>query len=222
MTTLPLIFKDGHLFVEMDSGLWLIDTGAPTSFGDSNKITLDTQELELNNGYMGLSAATLSQLTGVKCHGLIGADILGKFDLLLDIANSIVTISTENLQHTGTTLPLSEFMGIPIITARIAGKDYQMFFDTGAQLSYFQEDSITHFPTAGTVTDFFPGFGQFQTDTHYVQVGLGDCAFILRCGTLPGLLGTMLMMASTSGIIGNQIMENRVIGYFPRRNILCL
>lgn len=97
-----------------------------------------------------------------------------------------------------------------------------MFFDTGAQISYFQEDTITDFPSAGTVTDFYPGVGQFQTDTHQVQVGLGESAFTLRCGTLPGLLGATLMMADTSGIIGNQIMENRVIGYFPRRNVLCL
>ncbi|MBC8236554.1 hypothetical protein H8E77_43970, partial [bacterium] len=100
--------------------------------------------------------------------------------------------------------------------------DYRMFFDTGAQISYFQEDTITDFPSAGTVTDFYPGVGQFQTDTHQVQVELGESAFTLRCGTLPSLLGATLMMAGTSGIIGNQIMENRVTGYFPRRNVLCL
>jgi hypothetical protein len=113
-------------------------------------------------------------------------------------------------------------MGIPILTARISDSDYRMFFDTGAQISYLQDDAITGFPPAGSVTDFYPGVGQFQTDTYQVQVGLGDCAFTLRCGTLPGLLGVTLMMADTSGIIGNQITENRVVGYFPRRNVLCL
>jgi hypothetical protein len=222
MSTLPIIFRDGHLFVEIDGWLWLFDTGAPTSFGESNEITLDVQRFRLCNGYMGLSAATLSQFTGVECRGLIGADILGKFDHLLDVPSGTVTISTGDLEHTGKTLPLSEFMGIPILTARIASSDYRMFFDTGAQISYFQEDTITDFPSAGTVTDFYPGVGQFQTDTHQVQVGLGESTFTLRCGTLPGLLGATLMMAGTSGIIGNQIMENRIIGYFPRRNVLCL
>jgi len=28
----------------------------------------------------------------------------------------------------------------------------------------------------------------------------------------------MLSMAGTSGIIGNEIMKNRVIGYFPNNN----
>lgn len=222
MTTLPLIFKEGHLFVKIDGWLWLFDTGAPSSFGESNEIILDAQCSRLSNDYMGLSASTLSQFTGVECRGLIGADILGKFDHLLDVLGGTVTISTGDLEHTGETLPLSDFMGTPILTARIASSDYRMFFDTGAQISYFQEDTITDFPSAGTVTDFYPGVGQFQTDTHQVQVELGESAFTLRCGTLPSLLGATLMMAGTSGIIGNQIMENRVTGYFPRRNVLCL
>ena len=222
MTTLPVTFRGGHLFIEIDGGLWLFDTGSPASFGNSNEITLDAQCFKLSKDYMGLSASTLSQFTGVECRGLIGADILGKLDHILDNPNGTLIISTGDLVHTGKTLPLSEFMGIPILTTRIASSDYRMFFDTGAQISYFQEDTITDFPSAGTVTDFYPGVGQFQTDTHQVQVGLGDCAFTLRCGTLPGLLGATLMMAGTSGIIGNQIMGNRVIGYFPRRNILCL
>ncbi len=31
-------------------------------------------------------------------------------------------------------------MGIPIVTASVGWSDYRMFFDTGAQISYFQED----------------------------------------------------------------------------------
>ena len=41
-------------------------------------------------------------------------------------------------------------------------------------------------------------------------------------GTLPGLLGMTLMMAGAQGIIGNQILTNRVVGYFPRRRLLVL
>jgi hypothetical protein len=33
MTTIPLLFRDGHLFLKVAQALWLFDTGAPTSFG---------------------------------------------------------------------------------------------------------------------------------------------------------------------------------------------
>ncbi|HNQ90149.1 MAG TPA: hypothetical protein PKM73_16145, partial [Verrucomicrobiota bacterium] len=40
MNTLPLRFKDGHLFVEIGGELWLLDTGAPTSFGTWRSLTI--------------------------------------------------------------------------------------------------------------------------------------------------------------------------------------
>lgn len=222
MITLPLVLKDGHLFFEMEDGLWLFDTGAPTSFGESKEIVLDGHRSPLGNSYMGLSASSLSSFTGVECRGLLGTDILGKFDHILDVNGATASISADGLELAGQALPLSEFMGIPILTARIGGNDYQMFFDSGAQISYFQEDSITDFPSAGSVTDFYPGVGQFQTDTHQIPVSLGGMNFTLRCGTLPGLLGATLMLADASGIIGNQIFHDRTIGYFPRRKVLIL
>ena len=109
-----------------------------------------------------------------------------------------------------------------IVTAHIGDNDYRLFFDTGAQTSYFQNDSLTRFPFAGRVTDFYPGFGQFQTDTHNVPISLGGVAFTLRCGTLPDPLGTTLMMAGTVGIVGNAILSDRRIGYFPRRRAMVL
>ena len=47
-----------------------------------------------------------------------------------------------------------------------SGVERRMFFDTGAQISYLQDDVLDTFPSAGPVTDFYPGVGQFQTETH--------------------------------------------------------
>ena len=37
MNTLPLQVREGHVFVELGGELWLVDTGAPTSFGTSGQ-----------------------------------------------------------------------------------------------------------------------------------------------------------------------------------------
>jgi len=97
-----------------------------------------------------------------------------------------------------------------------------MFFDTGAQISYFQDDSITDYPYAGPVEDFYPGLGQFVTETHIVDLKIGECIFSLRCGRLPDLLEMTLLMTGTQGILGNQFLHDRKVGYFPRRKILVL
>jgi hypothetical protein len=222
MNDLPLRFQDGHLFLELNGELWLFDTGAPASFGTAGHLVLAGEPFTFGTSYMGLTVEALVRFVGVPCVGLLGADVLGSFDHLLDTARSTLTISTGELAHGGHRLPLSNFMGIPILTTRIGGNDYPMFFDTGAQISYFQGESLADFPPAGSVTDFYPGFGQFQTDTHLMEVMLGEVAFTLRCGRLPGLLGATLMMAGTEGIIGNSILAHRVVGYFPRRHALVL
>ena len=123
------------------------------------------------------------------------------------------------MQVEGTRVPITDFvMGVPIVAARIADSDYRMFFDTGAQFSFFQDDSISDFPATGKVTDFYPGAGPFETDTHQVDLSLGDLSLTLRGGTLPGFLGDLLKSANAQGIVGNESMRGRVSGYFPRRN----
>jgi hypothetical protein len=220
--TLPLQLRDGHVFIELGGELWLLDTGAPTSFGSSRSLTIAGEQFSVGTNYLGLTATTLSQFVGVACVGLLGADVLARFDHIFDTAGGSLTLSTAELSHSGQSVSLDEFMGIPIVTARVGGSDYRMFFDTGAQIFYFQDDSLTEFPSAGSVTDFYPGVGQFETDTHEVPVLLGSVALTLRCGTLPGLLGMTLMMADTEGIVGNAILRNRPVGYFPRRHALVL
>jgi hypothetical protein len=154
--------------------------------------------------------------------GLLGADVLRRFDQVFDASGKKLIVSTAELSQPGTSVHLDEFMGIPIVIARIGNAEHRMFFDTGAQLSYFQDESLTDFPFAGSVTDFYPGIGEFRTDTYEVPVALGGVVFTLRCGILPDALATTLMMANTRGIVGNAILANRTIGYFPRRGRLVL
>ena len=129
-------------------------------------------------------------------------------------------MSTGTLLHPGVAIPLDQFMGIPIVTARIAGRERRMFFDTGAQVSFFQHESLADFPPDGEIEDFYPGFGEFRSATHTVELELGLAVYQLRCGTLPGLLGMTLMMAGVEGIVGNEILRGRGCGYFPRRGTL--
>ena len=222
--TLPLHLRDGHLFVEIGgepSGqLWLLDTGAPTSFGASRSLVIAGERFALDADYLGLTPEALSGFIGVPCAGLLGADVLGRFDHIFDAAAGTLTLSTAELSHAGQQVRLEEFMGIPIVTAKIGGRAHRMFFDTGAQISYLQSDALKTFPAAGSVTDFYPGVGQFETDTHDVEVSLEGVPFTLRCGTLPRILGMSLSMAGVEGIVGNAILGERIVGYFPRRGVM--
>ncbi|MEY3232076.1 MAG: hypothetical protein RL689_2165 [Planctomycetota bacterium] len=220
MTHLPLEFRDGHHFVEVQGDRWLVDTGAPSSFGTPGQVTIAGEQCSLGASYLGLDAATLSRMVGVPCVGLLGADVLGRFDHLFDVEGGRLTLSTDELAHDGQPIGLDDFLGVPIVTARIGGREHRLFFDTGAQVSYLEDDSIRTFPDAGRLSDFYPGFGPFETDTFDVPLTLGPATFTLRCGTLPDILGMTLMVAGVRGIVGNAILRGRTVGYFPRRGVM--
>ena len=222
MNTLPLEIRDGHFFVLLGDELWLLDTGAPVSFGRSSHLTIAGEEFNVGSSYLGLSPEALSGFIGTECFGLLGANILGQFDHIFDAISSKLIISTTILSHRGRIVRLDGFMGIPILIAQICGRDFRTFLDTGAQFSYFQDELLTSFRPAGIVNDFYPGFGQFQVDTYEVPVSISEIAFTLRCGMLPDILATTLGMARAEGLIGNEILLNRIVGYFPRRKELVI
>jgi hypothetical protein len=64
--------------------------------------------------------------------------------------------------------------------------------------------------------------GYFTTETYRFAIVLSGFSPVIRFGKLPGLMGLSLGMAGVSGILGNELMRNRVTSYFPRRKQLIL
>jgi len=222
MLTAPLKCETGHLYVTLDGNEWLFDTGSPKSFGTVESLHIEENEYSIPDSYMGLDAAGLSTFAEHPVCGLLGADIINEFYVVIDVEKKEVSFSADEITLEGSTLEVDEFMGIPLIDAEMAGKSYRMFFDTGAQVSYFQHSSLDGFPSAGPVTDFYPGYGQFDTETHLVEARIGEHTQTLRCGSLPKMLGAALMMGGAKGIIGNEIVQRHTVGYFPKSKKLVL
>ena len=217
-TQTPLITQKGHLFARIESKDWVVDTGSPTSFGNSPALQLAGQSFAVTNSYMGLTAAVLSDFIGHPAEGIIGTDILNRLDVVFDTEAGLLTLAEEILTgDDGAALPLSFFMEVPLIEVDVAGVRHSMFLDTGAQTSYFQDDSLTDYPSMGMLEDFFPGMGNFQTSTHRVPVSLGPLTMELCCGSLPGLLGLTLAIAGVNGIVGNQALTGHKVTYLPRQ-----
>ena len=133
-TTHILKLQAGHLYVSIDSHDWLLDTGGPMTFGNIESLCIERVEFDIPDSYMGLNAAQLSEFVGHSTAGIIGADILKKFNILIDMKDEQATFAIDEIVLTGNTLEIDEYMGIPIVLAKIGGTDRRMFFDTGAQI----------------------------------------------------------------------------------------
>ena len=220
MSMLELKFLERHLYLSLGDQLWLFDTGAPQSFGEGGKLSILGKEFPVASSFMGLDANKVSEHAGVQMQGLLGADIINHFDYRIDVQSESIEISVDEIEMGESPLQIKEFMRIPIITAEIGGAQYSMFFDSGAQYSYFQEDDLSSFPSLGKVSDFYPGVGPFETDTFSVPMKISSVDISTQCGKLPDLLAMTLSMANTSGIIGNELLLDRVVTYSPKRNLI--
>jgi len=216
--TYPLLFEKKHLFMMFNNKKWLIDTGSPSSFGEKNSLSICDEIFKIENTYGALNTEELSSHIGLEVSGLIGVDILNKFDILFSINKYEVTFSTNIIHLEGNVLPIDSFMGIPIIKVNILDTEYSMFFDTGAQISYFQSPLLKDFPSNGSIKDFYPSIGEFETETYLLDIDIGLSKYKLVCGSLPTLLSETLMMASVQGIVSNELMLDKTIGYFPKRD----
>jgi FAD/FMN-containing dehydrogenase len=66
-----LIFKNGYLFINLADKLWLIETGAPASFG-VNGIIITNEQFVIGSSFMGLLAATFRPLSDMNVLGFLG------------------------------------------------------------------------------------------------------------------------------------------------------
>ncbi len=222
MQTLPLEYSSGHLFVTAQGERWLLDTGSPTSIGRAGQLELDGTRFPLRPSLLGLDIDSLVTSVGEPFSGLIGTDILGRLDLEIDLPSGLLKVSDSPLDVEGCVIELEAFMGVPLVHARSTVGSHRMFFDTGAQLSYFNHPSLDSGEPAGEVRDFYPTIGEFHTTTYRVAFRIGSAHFSLRCGRLPELLSATLAMAGAEGIIGNESCVGRKVGYLARRGRLVL
>ena len=161
----------------MDERTLLLDTGAPGSFVAGGRVTLLGTSHNVATSFMGLDAPGLAALVGRQVDGLLGMDILGRVDMLLDAPRGLVTFSDEPIEMVSEPLPIDDVLGVPVVEARINGRPARMFFDTGASLGYLRNVAMYDGVPAGQVDDFYPGLGRFTTDTWRVDSRIGAAQY---------------------------------------------
>lgn len=218
----PYKLVTGHIIVESEQKSYLIDTGAPTSVSSNGDINFAGLEYPAQSNYMGVTADSLTNYINTKIHGLVGADIINQFDIIIDPEKSTLLVTQDSLDLPDISTALDFCIRIPIVEVSVNDRPLRMFFDTGAQLSYLPPDIVSSYPSLGKAEDFYPGLGNFTTSTYEVPCKFSTEQFVLRVGILPTSLQAPLMMANTSGILGTMILEKYRIFYAPRRSQIAL
>ena len=171
---------------------------------------------------MGMDAEQLSEFADHPTCGLLGADVLSQFDVLIDIDQHQITFSKDELAWKVRCSPWMHSWVFRCSMPKSKAGPIGCFLILARKFRIFSIVLSCSFPPAGSLSDFYPGYGQFETETHQVEASVGGQEMLLRCGSLPKMLAAGLVMGGAKGIIGNEILPGRVTGYFPRRKQLVL
>lgn len=229
--------KRGRLVVECGRHRVLVDTLARESGAAREGVSFAGLPIALN-GRGGLC-------TDLRVDAVIGLDILGGLDVIVDPDRRRIIFDTGEPGLQGYRLPLEFESGVPTVTAgSIAGirsiSEYspplplvssaRLFFSLGTSPSYLRlsEDQCSQLHPLGTTHIKSPGSKKrVEIPMFHVVPTLGDQCFDLRVGTLSALPEAPLQNLFESGknlagSLGIALLDTFRLHYAPRRRILAL
>ena len=216
----PCYFVNGHILAEIGTDRLLVDTGAVASLGTTGTVDLAGLRHPTVSSFMGASITDIGRLVGTMVSIVLGADVLDRCDLRVDLDRGEFQISAGELPLQPLVIVMEAYQGVPIVTARVDGRDERFFLDTGAKLSYLHSSLADGWAPAGTDTDFFLGFGEFTADTGTKTIELGGRTRTFRFATLPQILEASLGLAGVRGILGSALCEGSVLTIAARRGLV--
>jgi hypothetical protein len=223
MSTFATKLLDGHIVVTMNKFDYIVDTGSPFSFGRGTTLRINGKNFPISiTGLGGLTADSISKLSGIQVDGLIGMDILKHFDIRFTRAYTTFSLTPVCPEDTAIKLPILEtVMGIPIITLNIGHEERRIFFDTGAKISYLSEDLLVG-ESIGQMDDFHHSIGTFKTNVYKIDVSIDGKVEKMIFGLLPSSIRILLDMGRTKGIIGSQLLNKYSVILSNSNKILVL
>jgi hypothetical protein len=104
--------------------------------------------------------------------------------------------------------PLRYVMDIPVVDAAVNGKVVPVFVDTSSHHTFIDE-ALIKCPEVGTVYDFYPGLGTFESLTYHTTLYLRGCDFTINAAILPRTLQHLLHYSGVKGIIGLDVLKHQ-------------
>ena len=117
-------------------------------------------------------------------------------------------------------------LGVPVVHGRASRGPIRAVIDSGASLSYVPANVVRGLTPVDKRTDFYAGFGEFETNVYRLRVEVGARAIDATAGVLPPRLGTMFgaLLGNDGWIIGSDFFRGRTneIDYAGQRFVdLC-
>jgi hypothetical protein len=221
-STRPIVIRQGHILLRGGHGrLALLDTGSPVSIGRGAEYRVAGQSFNPPTGMQSVLDSA-GQHIGREVQWLFGHDFFAANRIVIDWrARQAHILGRAEPAPQGLAIPIEIVMGVPVVTGRSSRGRVRAVIDSGASLSYVPADVVQGLTPIGKRSDFYPGFGEFETDVWRVRAEIGGRRITISAGILPPMLQMMfgLILGADGWIVGSDFFRNRVtvIDYANRR-----
>ena len=196
--------EEKHLVVELNGLKLLIDSGSPMTFGegefewDGNETVLEPIPIT--------SIQSVSRFVGLTLDGIIGADLLYKRGLTIDLPNSEIRVHSER-RNAPELMSASLNIGVPVVKLNMLGEVRSCVVDTGAMQTFISQELSSHLDRVGTIDEFLMSIGAFQTDLVQFNAVVQQDQKVLSAAVFPDILESTLGGFGISGIIGLDVLS---------------
>ena len=168
-----LINYDGYPLIEIDGGIYLIDTGAPSMcFSNKKTVNINGNIFNLNPAF-GVRILTESEMFktfGRVIDGFIGIDIIRKFQIIeIDKINNKVSFGVSHKPRTNET-KMSNFQ----VKLKVNNFIVNGYLDTGAHILMVENHSILNKNNYIGQVEETSNNGPFVLDKYYGIMKIGD------------------------------------------------
>jgi Ca-activated chloride channel homolog len=201
---LPLALVGGVPVFTCGGRRVVLDTGSPVSFGHG-PLPLLGRDHDLPSAFGPVSMDDISRAVGAPVDALVGADILAKYQWLVDVGEGRLVVSRGEVPCDGVTLRTPSVGGVPTADVILGGRQGRAVLDTGARLSYAGAADVSGTPV-GRERDFNPLLGVFETDVYRVRVEIAGLSVDARVGVMPPALQQVLALVGARWIVGMDVL----------------
>ncbi len=213
-STRPIVIRSGHILLRGGRGrLALLDTGSPVSIGRGAEYRVAGQVFNPSTAMQSVLDAAGTHI-GRSVDWLLGHDFFASNRVIIDWpARQARILGAHDPVPQGLAIPIELLMGVPVVTGRSSTGNVRAVIDSGASLSYVPAAVVQGLTPTGKRSDFYPGFGEFETDVWRVRAEIGGRRMTVSAGILPPMLQMMfgVMLGADGWIVGSDFFRNRVM-----------
>lgn len=204
-------FVTGHFLINDDRGSKvLLDTGSPLSFHADGIVALNGKTYNVRTSLGGADSRYVTDNVGTAVSGLVGMDILGESNILIDAPGGRVVFdyATDGMTRVASSQGAYVFMEM-----EIRGRRVKVILDTGAPISYVSSSLTEGLEVVDVVDDFNPAVpgGKYRVPRYEFSAAFAGHEFLMRAGHLPPDLQMAVSILGVKGVVGIDVLKHQPV-----------